>query len=779
MLKNYIIIAIRNIQRNKFFSFINIFGLAMGITVATLVMLWIMDEVNYDTFYPDHDQVFLIESHLGKENKKVIWGVTPDKLGDVIQDDFPEIESVVKLDNGYGISININNQSFACENFYYASSNITEMFNIKMIKGNSTSAFSDPLSIILSEDNSIKLFGDLNSIGEVILVNGKYNLTVTGIMENPPLNTHRPIEYIVPYKFLDMTNRRSNEWGRFDFYTYIKIRKNASVADLNAKLLDYLQKYNIGTSTKLLLRPVKDIHLYAPYGSGNIDNVIIFGIIGSIMLLVGCINFVNLSTSQAARRHKEIGVRKTVGAIKNELVKQFVFESFVTILIAVVISIILIQILLVPFNLLTEKNLEYSSLFNIEAIGGLFLIVFLTTIVSSFYPAFYLSRFNPFIMFKNKSNSLFSEIRIRKILTFTQFFVATLLVVSVILISKQMKYIQNKNLGFDKQQLLWVKTNYLKDDLVPFKNKVEELSRVVGTSVISQLPINMNNFTWLSKWEGNASEKSVMFNVMSIDANFLPLMKIELQEGENFREQGINKSGIIINNEALKQTGLQNPIGKRISNWGKDEEIVGVIKDFHNKPLREKVTPIIMYHNPGQKGYYLLVKIKAGDVAETINTIENIYAKFITTSPFIYSFLDENIDNLYKAEMKIQTILNYLTMLTILIASIGLLGLSIHTAERKRKEIGIRKILGAPLHYLLVMMSKEFVVIVFISVCIASPVAYYLIDKWLQNFAYKVNIDLITFIYAGSLIILLALSTVSIQAIKAAMANPVESLRDE
>lgn len=766
-------LSFRHLWRQKTFSAINITGLSLSLLAAVFIWLWINDEMSYDKFHKNSESIYTVEVNLKYGNENHIWKATPQMLGEQLKNDFEDITGFVTLHRGYRVFLKAGEDVFHTRKCFYTTPEISEIFDINLIKGEISEALKNKESIVLSEKAAKKHFGDTNPVGKRVILNNNQNLLVTGVFKDIPANSHLEIDYLIPLSLL----KPSADWGKYDYYNYVKISDQNRVADFSVRLENYLDKFK-QSDAKLYLRPVKDIHLYTVYGKGNISNIYFFAAIGLVILIVGCINYVNLSTARSTQREKEVGIRKVVGADKNDLVKQLFAESFLTTLISFVFTLILVVFTLEVFNSLSGKNLLLSDLANRKTLIGLFVIFMVTSICSGFYPAFYISRFNPFRNLNAERLNGTGNSKTRRVLILVQFTAAVVLITFTLFVNEQISFIKNKKLGFDKEQILCVQTHKLGRQLTAFKDKVKNLSKVEKLSVASQLPVNMGNFTTVTNWEGLTEKRSVIFLVMGVDQNYFDLMGMELSEGSNFKFAH-NGNNIILNETAVKKIGLENPVGKSLSYWKNKAKIEGIVKDFHNKPLHQGIQPVILYHDKGERGTFLYVKLKAGQISETVSEIENIYNKMAPGTPFIFTFIDENVDRMYKAEMNFQQIVKYFSSITIITALMGLIGLTIFSVERKTKEIGIRKVLGASALNIFKMISKEFVALIITANLIAVPVSYYLVALWLENYSYKISITAVPFILVTAAVILAGYLTILFNAYKKLSLNPVDSIKND
>ncbi|MGB4843744.1 MAG: ABC transporter permease [Ferruginibacter sp.] len=804
MIKNYLKTAWRNLIKNKAFSFINIFGLSIGMSVCFIIMLFVQDELSYDKFNEKADRIVRVQFKANINGGAINESNVMPPTAQTIKKDYPEVEDATRI-RTYGFpKIIINDKKFNEGKFAYVDANFFSVFTLPIIKGDAATALLEPNSVVITKSLAKKYFGDEDALGKTIRFEGYDNplYKVTAVMENMPGNAHFHFDMLGSMESLP--EAKSATWLESNFYTYLVLQKGYDYKKLEAKLPGMVEKYmgpqilqsmgmslaqfrTKGNELGFVLQPLTDIHLH----SGNSDEleqgsdikyVYIFGAIALFMLLIACINFINLSTAGASKRAKEVGIRKVLGSGKFALVKQFLAESVLITFIAVLISIVLIRLAIPVFNNLSGKNLHPG--FSIKPIITLITIGISTGIVAGIYPAFFLSSFKPIAVLKGRFSTGTRSLGLRRGLVVFQFFISVCLIVGTIVVYQQMNFIRNKKLGYDKEQLLVLPDSYLLGrQEKTFRDELLKDSRVVNVTMSGYRPAGptfSNNSLIYPDGKESEIKKVLRYDV---DERYIPTLGMQMAAGRNFSgEQATDSSAVIINEAAARAFGwIDNPTDHAVTKLGNNNDktnyhVIGVVKDFHFKTLHEAITPLIMVMQPTSG---LTVKVKQGSTAGLLSTMKQRWAAYNAEEPFTYAFMDELYNKSYATEQKSGLILNIFALLTILVACLGLFGLVTYTAGQRTKEIGVRKVLGASVTQVTQMLSKEFLKLVLIACIIAFPLAWWVMNSWLQGFAYRVNISGWVFLIAAASALIIALLTVSFQAIKAALANPVKSLRTE
>ena len=808
MFRNYLKIAFRSLWRNKGFSLINILGLAIGIAVCLIILMFVNNELSYDRYNTKADRIYRIYFQGDVQGEKLKESTVMPPVAQTMKADFPEVEEATRI-RDYGFpKLIIGDKSFREDAFAFVDSNFFNVFTLPFLQGDARTALIEPNTVVITEAVARKYFGNRNPMGQIISFNDKNKAPckITGVIENVPVNSHFHFDFFA--SMAGLPESKVPTWMSSNFYTYLVLRKDFDYMKLEAKLPNLVEKYigpqlfkamgmtlaefkGKGNVLSFHLQPLTDVHLHSDFANdlsqpGDIRYVYIFSAIALFMLLIACINFMNLSTAAASKRAREVGIRKVLGSRKPELIRQFLLETIVITAIALLIAILFIKLALPVFNNLASQNLELNFAAYPLLIPLLLLLVLVVGVLAGSYPAFYLSSFKPVMVLKSKITGGRKSIGLRSGLVVFQFFISILLIVCTLVVYNQLFYIQHKKLGYDKDKVLVLQNTWmLNKNQDSFRQFVINDPRVVSVSCSGYLPAgssNNNNF-FVSPGENTSQViKTLRYDV---DENYISTLGIQLLEGRNFSKQFSTDSGSVILNEAAAVAfgWRKGAVGKtisRINNEGRKEvySVIGVVSDFHFRSLHERISPLVMAFSPDQGT--LIVKLRANaDIPALTEILKKRWSEAGAEDPLSYSFLDERYNNTYKTEQKMGLILGIFAGLTIFVACLGLFGLAKFTAAQRTKEIGIRKVLGASVAQVTGMLSKEFLVLVLVACVIAFPVAWWAMNNWLQDFAYRISISWWIFALAGVTIILIALFTVSFQAIKAAIANPVKSLRTE
>lgn len=780
MFKNYFKIALRNIFKHKGISLINVFGLAVGMTCAILIFLWVNQQFSYDQWQHNKDKMYRLESET--------WVVMPPYLGETVRV-FPEVERMVRFNFWVEPTLKYEENNFTVTDFAYADSTVFQIFNFNFLVGDPNSALERPNSIVLTKTISQGLFGAEEPLGKVIKMNNEYEYTVTGVIEDVK-KLHMNINALA--SVTDIIRRAGNDnfltSRNYNFSIYVKLTPNVNVADLEEKIntrATEVDKYN---GNKLILRPFNDIY-FANYlqhekntKHGNMNLVIVFSVIAVLILGIACINFINLTVAKTSTREKEIAVRKVAGAMKRSIQTQFFGETFIIVAIAFLFALIFIRLFLPNFNQLTGEEIYLGSI-NLKLVLIFSGILFFTAFISGIYPAFYLSVLQPVAIFKGKSKKGRKDSILSKMLIALQFAISIFLIISAFTVVKQMRFMQNKKLGINHEHVL---TANLRGDRFrgdaekvlssknAFKERLKSNQSVQGVTYLNQLPGKITN-TW-SLFVTDQNDLTP-FRVINADPDFVDLMGIEIVDGRNlsYKISADLTYRFLLNEEAVKRMQFDNPIASSL-NSGRFE-IVGVVKDFHYNSLHSQIEPMAISWNTWTRR--ACIKCSGFNIDETINHIKNVYHEFCPGFAFEYDFLDQTFAQQYHAEKRLEELLKYFVGLAIFLSCLGLFALTAFVAERKTKEIGIRKVLGSTNSGIVVLLSKTFTKWVIAANLISWPIAYFVLDKWLQNFAYHINISVVIFMLSAVLALLIALLTVGFQAVKASLMNPVDSLRYE
>ena len=787
MLKNYFKVALRNLVNNKVYSLINIGGLTIGIATSLLILLWVADELSYDRYHTNADQLYRAIVSWEVAEQEVEYTTTPAPFAEFIQSKVPEIEATTRFTLPGEALFTYENQPFREGDGAYTDPATLRMFSFRFLEGNPATALDDPKSVILSQTLAHKYFGDEPAVGQVLRFNNTEDLTVRAVYEDMPENSHLRFAYLLPFElFLQNNNIGDANWGDFNYYTYVQLKEQVSAPVVSDKIMVLLEaQFGDETSlSDLFLQPLTDIHLYSDFaldisGNGDIQYVYIFSAIALFILIIACINFMNLATARSIKRSKEIGLRKTVGAVKSQLIGQFLGEALLYVLIAVGLAVLVVELAPPVYSELAQKQIEFHLLDG-QVLGFLLAITLLTGITAGLYPALFLSSYEPTKVLKGSSPPKTGNALFRKALVVLQFTLSIILIVGTLVIDDQLEFIRDKKLGYSKENTLVVPmSGEIFKNYTAFKNTLLESPSVYHVTSASQDLTDVASSTSGADWEGEAADDEILLNQLSVDLDFIETFGISMAEGRAFStERSTDSSAFILNEEAVKQMGLTNPIGTSFSLHGVEGTIVGVAEDFNFQSVRQAIAPLVLFVSPNWRSN-LYLKVDGQNVSEAIAAAETTWKQLNPAYPFEYHFLDESFDQMYQAEQRTGELFNYFAFIAIFISCLGLFGLSAYTAELRTKEIGVRKVLGASVSSILLMFTKDFIVLILIAFVVAVPVSYYLMHTWLAEFVYRTDIALAVFIVAIVFAVTITLLTVGYQSVKAALANPVDSLRSE
>ncbi len=786
MITNYIKLSFRNMRKNKGFSFINIFGLTLGITCCILMMLWIQDELSFDKFHEETDNIYRIVQEADHAGFTTMLARTPEPLAAALTKDYPEIieSSIFEYAE---LTFVIDNKRFPTDGCW-VNPGFFNIFSFDVVNGSRESILNDKLSIALSESAANRFFGSEDPVGRTLQLGGDLTFTVTAVFRDIPVNSHIQFDFAGSFELMYEYGFRKDMWFNSNnpIYTYVLLENGVVPEDVNDKIAGLTTENSPETITRLFLQPLKEIHLYSNFngdlqGHGNITYVIILSITAIFILLIACINFINLATARSGKRAKEVGMRKVVGAHKSDIVKQFFSETTMMSLFAYILAIGLSFLLLPTFNSLSGKQLSLVSSLNFPILTGLVCIAVFTGIVSGSYPAVFLSSFQPAKVLKGGIYSGSGKSLFRKTLVLVQFSLTIILLISTFIVFNQLSFMQTKNLGFNRESLVYFHLNgELGENFDTFKQEVKQNPGILNVTYGSHELTDVTHVHGNLQWEGKDPNIEISMNCILVESDFVKTLGMEIIDGRDFSKEFSTDehAGFIVNEEAVRQMGFESPVGKKITYGRSEGAIIGIIRDFHFKPLRKEIEPMVLINSPNEK-FFSFLRIAPGDISNSIETIEKAYHKFMPDSAFEYFFLDESLDRLYRAEQRTGKIINYFTVLAILISCLGLTGLSSFLAEQRTKEIGIRKVLGASTPGIVFTLIREFFIIVITANLIAWPIAYYFMDKWLLGFAYRTGIGIQIFILSAVIALVIAVITVSYHSLKAAVSNPIKSLRYE
>jgi putative ABC transport system permease protein len=809
MLKNYLKIAWRNLGKHKFYTFLNVFGLSLGLASCLLITLYVVDELSYDRSFANADRIYRINSDIRFGGADMKMAVAPDPMAFTMKKDYPQLEAVTRLreDGGYLVRRTGTTQNLQEAQVAYADSTFFQVFQIPLVAGDAKRILKEPNTMVISQRDAGKYFGAENPVGKTLLLDNKHTYTITGVMEDIPAHSHlsslNMLLSMSTYK-----DSREDNWGSHNFLTYLLLREGVDASTFEKNFDTVIEKYTgkwvqsvmgaslaelrkSGSYIKYSLMPLTEIHLRSDRtaelsNNGNIQYVYIFGIVAVFLLAIACVNFMNLATARSSNRAKEVGVRKALGSERSSLINQFLTEAVMLSFISLSLAILIAYLALPLFNNLASTQIEFPLS------NGTFWCIAVATgaivgVLAGSYPAFFLSAFQPLKVLKGAMEIEGKGGYLRNSLVVFQFMISVMLLIGTGVIYKQLDYIQTKKLGFDKDHVLIVKNAYALDrQSHAFKERIAALPNVESSTVTSFIPTPSSRSDYSLFPEGQLQQdKGVSMQRWDVDYDFVKTLNLEMKTGRAFSEDfPSDSSGIIINETAAKILGFADPIGKRIfrmedphGNARQTFTIVGVVKNFHFESLRQNIGALSLVLKPS---YGLVaVRLKGGDYKNTIASIESLWKSMAPGQPFNYQFMDADFENQYRSEQRVGQIFITFAIISIIIGCLGLFGLSAYTAERRTKEIGVRKVLGASVGNIIGLLSRDFIKLVLISILFGSPVAWYAMNAWLADFAFHITISWWMFVAAGFLAIGIALLTVSFQSIKAALMNPVKSLKSE
>ncbi|MEO6722236.1 MAG: ABC transporter permease [Ferruginibacter sp.] len=808
MLTNYFKIALRNLWKNKGYAAINIFGLACGLAVCLLITLYVFDELSYDRYNKNADRIYRVDADVKFGGNELRLAVSSDPMGATLKKDYPQVEEFARIYASSGSKlIKKGNEFINEEHVAHADSTLFDVFTLPAISGNTKTALNEPNTVVISESAAKRYFGTKEALGQTIEAD-KTLYKITAVIKDIPHNSHFNFDFIFS---MDNVDYQFGNYLSMNFQTYILLKEGTDYKAFEKNFAQVIQKYIFPQAKQFMqinsmddfykggnklehhLMPLTDIHLHSDRfpelgTNGKIQNVYIFGIIAVFVLLIACINFMNLSTARSASRAKEVGIRKVLGTERKNLVFQFLTESTVMAIISLLLAIVVAFLTLPLFNDIAAKSMSMSNIFTTRTLPVLVALPILVGVIAGSYPAFFLSKFKPVQVLKGKINTGFKRNFLRSGLVVFQFVVSIILIIGTVVIYQQLNYIRTTNLGFNKDQMLIINgANALGNNATAFKNEMLTMTGVSSGTLSSFLPVSS------SRSDNSYSKEAVMDpnNALSmqtwiVDYDYVKTLGMNIIKGRNFsKDFGSDSTGIILNESAAKVLGYDNPVGKKVytnfqtatSNDLISYTIIGVVKDFHYESLKQNIYPLSL--RLGKSNGLASFKVNAKEVQHLVKQAEFTWKKMVPAMPFSYRFMNDAFDSIYRDDQRVGQIAIIFSILTIFIACLGLFGLVTYMAEQRTKEIGVRKVLGASVANVVMMLSKDFFKLVIIAAVIAFPVAWWATHQWLQDFVYRINIDWWVFLMAAVIALMIALVTVSFQAIKAAIANPVKSLRTE
>jgi putative ABC transport system permease protein len=784
MFKNYLKVALRNIRKGRIFSVVNILGLALGMSCSFLIFLYVQHETSYDRFHEKADQIYRVTTEWQIEGQSRVHETTAAPLAPALTADFPEVQKAVRV-SSTGAVVSHGDKSFVEGKVYLVDPAFLDLFHFPLLQGNPETALSSLKSIVITSEMARKYFSDRDPMGQRLTLWDCYDFYVTGVAENPPPNTHLDFDFLVRF---DHVNGLSDynylgSWGAWNFTTYVFLQKGVSVSEFESKTPALIRKYRGADSTnpqRLHLQPLTRINLET---YGKLKYIYLFTAIAGVILVLACINFMNLAIARSSTRVKEIGMRKVVGAGRPQLIRQFLAECLLLVILALPVALLLVYFLLPSINTLLVTGIEFDLTKNLPLIGGILGTVALVALLSGSYPSFYLSAVRPVQSLRGELKSTGGASRLKNWLVVFQFAISIVLIVCTLTIWNQVRFIQKKNLGFAKDFVVSVpiRADVLREKNDSVKSELYKNPKILRATVSSFSPGSHPNQS--VDWEGRKDDEELMMAWYSVDHDFVKTFKIQILEGRDFSRDfpsDIN-SAYLLNEAAVKAFGWKNPVGKRFMVQKSDLSlgtVVGVMKDFHFDSLHHEIKPLALILNP-KGGYRCSIKIDSRDVSGTLSYIEKTFKKFAPGMPYDYAFVDDQVARMYISEERLGKLINSFSVIALFIACLGLLGLASFATSRRTKEIGIRKVLGASVPGIALLLCRGFAKWVAIANIIAWPVAYFAMDKWLRNFAYRAGLDWWIFLSAALLVLAIALLSTAYQVVKAAVTNPVTSLRYE
>ncbi|ASU36766.1 ABC transporter permease [Mucilaginibacter xinganensis] len=787
MFKNYIKTAFRSLLKNKGFTFINVLGLALGLATCLLIVFYVFDELSYDRFNIKHDRIYRVNTDLKAGTNETSFAITAPPVGDALVKEYPEVESAMRIGQGVNIRFKKGNEVIDEKKAFYCDNAIFHIFTLPLLQGDAKTALTEANSMVISKDIAIKYFNTIDVVGKVMLLVSDSSLhKVTGVMENMPAQSHFYADIL-----LGMQANKDHSWSHFNTGTYILLKQGADPAKLTAQFpalirrnettpaFDYGKFEAKGNYIRLSLTSLIDIHLHSNRQrelgiNGNVQYIYIFSVIAIFILALACINFMNLSTARSANRAREVGVRKVLGSSRKSLIAQFLSESLMVTLAATVIAVLAAWVVLPLFNQISGKSLNINAHTFTWLLPALLVIILVVGILAGSYPAFFLSAFQPIQVLKGKLATGFKGSFLRSFLVVFQFSISIFLIIGTLVIYNQLTYIRNKDLGFNRNQVLIIK-NVNSIDPKVLKQQVKQIPGVLNATLTHYLPTsNLSALNYVSY----GSNKNIETQFWQVDADYISTMGMKLMQGRNFNEQFLSDSSSVIINETMaRMIGYKGDAAEKISN-GKDYKIIGVVKDFNFSSLRSNITPVMLVMQRDWMAS-LSVRVNTANLPPLMQQIEKKWKALQPNLQFDYSFMDEDFNALYHNEQRMGALFVIFTTLAIIIACLGLFGLAAYAAEQRNREISIRKVLGANVSTLVATLSKDFIKLVLIAIVIATPLAWLIMQKWLQSFAYRQNIQWWVLAVTALCALVIAFATVSYQSMKAALVNPVDSLRSE
>jgi putative ABC transport system permease protein len=789
MFKNYLVIAFRNITRHFSVSFMNIAGLSIGLTCTMMIYLWVTDELGFDRFHANAGQICRIEEDQYYSNGRYHVQVTPWPSGPVWKDKIPEIEQACRITSAGSFLFTRNDRSFYEEKVSAADSTFFDIFSFELLSGDPKKVLTKPGSVVISSEMAAKYFGNEDPIGKSLQVNTKNAFEVTGVMQKMPTNSSINQDFLIPFDYMKNTQYYSDHWGNNSITTFVKLNPNSDYAQVSSKLTKVAREYIPESTTDFTLMPLTRIHLHAHWGFGNkpgaILNVWIFASIALLVLIIACINFMNLSTARSALRAKEIGLRKVSGAHQSNLLLQFFGESLLMAIIGMVTAFVLVALLLGPFNMISGKEFGFSDLLTVGFVGGMLVITLFTGIFAGIYPAIFLSRFNPLNTMKGVFSAGSKGALFRQVSLVVQFALGIILITGTIVTYRQLHLLQAQKLGYDKYNLIYMPLRGdLKKDYPMIKEELLRESVVKYITAGTDQPQNIGSNSDNASWEGKSPDDDILISMSGVDFDYVETMGIEMKAGRTFSSSfpgdahHDTTANFMINEQMEKAMGMENAVGATLK-FGATGTVVGVMKDFNFQSLHNKIEPLALSIWGPEFLNYIYIRINPGNLPQAMKQLEKAWKQIEPSYPFDYHFVDNDFENTYRTEVRMGTIMNYFAVLAVLIACIGLYGMANFFVEQKTREMGIRKAHGAPPVIIFYLFTREFLKLLLLASVISVPVAWFLLSRFLQNYSYHTSLNGWIFLVSASITLIIALSVISYQTIRAIRTNPADTLKYE
>jgi putative ABC transport system permease protein len=805
MLLNYFKIAFRTLIKFKGYAFINLFGLALGLTAGILIMIYVLDEVSYDKFHAKGDRLYRVTTAFHAAGDKIKGGMDSNgwPVGRVLLKEFPEVESVIYTRDGSNLMINYNDKKIR-QNVHYMTPEFFSMLSFPLVKGNPEKALTEPYSVVITEDMEKKYFNG-DALNKTLVVLDTVNMVVTGVLKNIPANSHMQFDILVSFETYKVRNPGfsiddESGWGNINIRNYILLKEGTDAQAFAKKAGNIYMEHagemlkSWGSEATVIFEPMKDIYLKSKSGNGmgslgSIDRLYLLSGIAAFVIILACINFVNLATARSVHRAKEVGLRKVAGSTRQGLIRQFLSESFVLTILSLVIAIALTGLFLPLFNQLLGKNYQLLALIDFSIIAGIVILVLTVSLLAGYYPAIVMSALRPSEVLKGKMQSSMRGVHLRRTLVVFQFVISATLVVGTLVVLDQLNYMQKQELGFNKDEIMVINSSRVRSPnpnaFEAMKHELKGLALVENVSLTNSLPGRPGWLGQVTYPEGKTGDAAVSVEYMAVDEDYLHTLGLNIMAGSNFDKlhQTELEDGLLINETAMEAYGwltTEEAIGKRIGPPGQSPSglVIGVVKDYHQLGLQQKIGPMVMDYSPDRGNMYA-IRYKASNTQDLISAVENLWKKTFPGYDFNYFFLNQDFEKQYQAEQRLANVFSIFAIVTILVAAIGLIGLVSFMVTSKTKEVGVRKVLGASVFSITKLLSKEFIVLVIVANLLAIPIAWYFAHDWLQKFAYRTTLNPMLFVWTALIAIVITVLAVSYQTIRAAMADPVKSLRYE